>query len=282
MGTDSPITVYARVAEVSAQRYSESTAIERKDVVALEEPLKIALKTRQMHIPVALTMRSPGDDHHLALGLLFAEGIINSMADIERMETHTKNGRDKPFATSVTVHLQPHVEVHPDTFARQLPSTSSCGVCGRLQLPELRSRPTSETRLMLTPKEVYALSDRARAKQILFQHTGGIHSAARFSKEGLLVDLAEDIGRHNALDKLVGRALTRDTLPWTDNMLLLSGRVSYELMQKAIGTGIKIILAIGAPSALAVEMAHSYGITLVGFLKADRFNVYAGHQRITN
>ena len=288
MGTESPITppitLYARVAEVSVERYSESTAIKRNDAVALEEPLEIVListaQRQEKQIPVALTMRTPGDDTHLALGLLFAEGIIQSMADVAHIDSQGSNGRDKPFPTTITVTLHPDVEVDEQAFARQLPSTSSCGVCGRLSLPKLKAPSLSGPETRLQPQMLYTLPDRARAKQTLFKHTGGIHSAALFNDQGTLLDLAEDIGRHNALDKLVGRALAAGRQDLNTSVLLLSGRVSYELMQKAITAGIGFIVAIGAPSSLAVEMARSYGVTLVGFMKPNRFNVYAGEQRI--
>ncbi len=279
-----PITLYARVAEVSVERYSESTAIKRNDVVALEEPLQIALiyhkEGHPTRVPVALTMRTPGDDAHLALGLLYAEGIIQAMADVVHIETQSNNGRDKPFATEITLALHPDIAVDEAAFARRLPSTSSCGVCGRLSLPTIKSQAFSQTELTLEPETLYALTNRARSKQTLFKHTGGIHSAAFFSREGTLIDLAEDIGRHNALDKLIGRALAEGQHDLANRVLLLSGRVSYELMQKTIAAGIRCVVAIGAPSSLAVEMARTYGVTLVGFMKVNRFNVYAGAQRI--
>ncbi|MEM8485913.1 MAG: formate dehydrogenase accessory sulfurtransferase FdhD [Bacteroidota bacterium] len=275
--------MYARVAEVSVEKYTESTVAQRNDVVALEEPLEIVLlayqKRAPVRIPVAITMRTPGDDKHLSLGLLFAEGIISSMDDVTRVEEAAANTRDKPFTTAITVYLKDHVPVDPASFARQFPSTSSCGICGRLELPDIRTRESSQAGPSVKTSLLYTLPAKARQRQTLFQHTGGIHSAALFDSEGNLMMVAEDIGRHNALDKLIGRALVNGTL-LSDAMLLLSGRVSYELMQKAIAARIRCVFAIGAPSSLAVELACTYDVTLIGFLKENRFNVYAGKQRI--
>jgi FdhD protein len=238
------------------------------DLLAVEAPLEIRVDGR----PFAVTMRTPGNDLDLAVGYLFAEGVINGPDDLAGIRPC--RGEDAVRAT-----LAPHV---PAPEARPAPVSSACGVCGATStrhLPAVEGTPRW-TADPLQPEVLGSLPDLIRSAQVNFRHTGGIHAAARCAPDGRVLDVREDVGRHNALDKLVGRAFTTNALPLTDQIVVLSGRASWELLQKAVKAGAAVVAAVGAPSTAALEVAEAHGVTLVGFLRADRFNVYAHPDRV--
>ena len=263
--------------------------------MAVEEPLEVQLVfgkgDRRQAKPISITMRTPGNDAELALGFLLSEGVIHDVDDVRCVtsaDERRRAGPDRPecrnwpVENAVKVELGPEIELNLATLERNFYTTSSCGVCGKASLLALRAAcpPRAANNANVKTEILYELHSRLRAAQEVFQQTGGIHSAALFNTEGALMRIREDVGRHNALDKLVGASLMEDELPLRGRLLLLSGRVSFELMQKAIMAGIGMVAAIGAPSTLAVALAKEFDITLVGFLQKDHFNVYHGAERV--
>jgi FdhD protein len=257
----------------------------RPDTLVAEEPLEIRLNGR----PLAITMRTPGDDFALAAGFLVSEGVLGSadeLANIVYCAGATEDGSNT--YNVVDVKLAPGVPVPDITLERNVYTTSSCGLCGKASLDAVRT--TARWRLdgpddrdgpiRITPETLTALPDRLRAAQRVFDRTGGLHAAALFTPEGELLDVREDVGRHNAVDKLVGRALQQGLLPLSGAALLVSGRASFELAQKAVMAGIPVLAAVSAPSSLAVDLADEAGLTLVGFLRGTSMNVYAGEHRL--
>lgn len=245
-----------------------STSAEQ-DLVAVEEPLQIRLGDRDF----AITMRTPGQDRELAAGFLFTEGVITSLDQISAITPDDRG--------AVTVELAPGVEV--DFAARNFYVTSSCGVCGKASIDGLKAahcasppRGVPQIQSSLIP----ALPDKLREAQPVFSHTGGLHGAGLFNATGDLLAVREDVGRHNAVDKLIGAMFLEAKTPLHENILMLSGRISFELVQKALMAGIPIVAAVGAPSSLAIETALHFGMTLIGFLRGPRYNVYSGHERL--
>lgn len=239
------------------------------DVVAVEEPLQINLISHNENRPVSITMRTPGHDTELALGFLFTEGILKDPGDV-------KHAIEKQ--NLLTIVINEDVNFDLSAIQRNFYTNSSCGVCGKSSIESLKtiSPYVVEEPTVQLPKEVILkLKHQLLEKQSLFQRTGSIHAAACFDMEGTVLDLKEDVGRHNALDKLVGSYFKKDQLPLNNKVLLLSGRASFELIQKAYMAGLKFIVAVGAPSSLAIELAREYRMTLIGFLKHNRFNVYS-------
>lgn len=222
-------------------------------------------------------MRTPGDDEVLAAGLLYGEGIVNRASDIVAIETSTRR------PNVVNVRLDPAVAMEFEAPARRFSAGSSCGVCGTTSLDAAIAR-AAATRISATVSlelpVLLALPDRMRAAQSRFGDTGGIHAAALFDSGGTMLAIAEDVGRHNAFDKLVGENLLQGRLPLTDRIALLSGRASFELVQKALRAGVAVLAAIGAPSSLAVNLANVAGLTLVGFLRERHCNVYTHAARL--
>lgn len=255
----------------------------RTDAVATEEPLEIRIDAGGRTIPIAVTMRTPGADFELAAGFLFGEGVIAGMDDVLSVGYCL----DRPLAPEqrfnvVTVLLRPGLDVDLARMERHFLASSACGVCGKASLDQLDQRglrppPPGPT---VAPDVFYALPEVLRAGQGLFDATGGLHAAGLFDASGRLVALREDVGRHNAVDKIVGWAVLNRQLPLCDPIVLVSGRVSYEIMQKCLAAGVPIVCAVSAPSSLAVDMARQFGMTLVGFLRGRRMNVYAGMERI--
>ena len=243
------------------------------DALAVERALEI-------HVAGAaplITMRTPGHDRALAAGLLHSEGVIQHADDIVYLE-HSPGEADV-----IRMMLKPTARERLDRIERSTVATSACGVCGKPSFTPPRpgdARPAGETP-GLSPDVLLGLPDTLRAEQGVFASTGGIHAAGLFDQDGRLIDLAEDVGRHNALDKLVGRALLGDRLPLSNHILLLSGRASYELLQKSVMAGLAVVCAISAPSSYAVALAREFDVTLAGFLRGHRFNVYSGAQRIS-
>ncbi|MEU6975270.1 MULTISPECIES: formate dehydrogenase accessory sulfurtransferase FdhD [unclassified Streptomyces] len=254
---------------------------ERPDTLVAEEPLEIRLNGR----PIAITMRTPGDDFALAAGFLVSEGVLGAASDVRNI-VYCAGAKDDGSNTYnvVDVQLAPGVPVPDITLERNVYTTSSCGLCGKASLDAVRTTarfPIADAPpLRLAPALLSALPDRLRAAQRVFDRTGGLHAAALFSEDGELLDVREDVGRHNAVDKLVGRALREGLLPLTRAVLLVSGRASFELAQKAVMAGLPVLAAVSAPSSLAVDLAAETGLTLVGFLRGEDMNVYAGEHRI--
>jgi FdhD protein len=265
-------------------RHDGTTARAASDVVTMEEPLEIRVVTeeRGRRVPrsVAVTMRTPGEDLELAAGFLFSEGVVARGSDIWRI-THCEDDSEAS-GNRVDVVLQPALRVDFERLSRNVITSSACGVCGRASIEAVRrvcsARPIGSYRL--APSLLVRAAEVLSGEQPVFSRTGGIHAAALFDRQGTLRRLHEDVGRHNALDKLVGALLRADELPASDCFVLVSGRASFELVQKALVAGIPALAAVGAPSSLAVELAQDYGMTLVGFLRGGRFNVYAGAERI--
>ena len=257
------------------------------DVVATEEPLEIRLSYthpdgRRAQKSISITMRTPGNDEELAAGFLLTEGIIAGPAELEAI------GPCGPPAANglinvVRVDLAPDVEVNLARLERHFYTSSSCGVCGKASLEAVAVQGRYDLRgnpLRISAENLGALPDRLRALQSVFERTGGLHASGLFDAGGQVRVSREDVGRHNALDKLIGQALLKDELPMSDCGVVVSGRASFELMQKAMMAGIPMMAAVGAPSSLAVEFAEEFGMTLVGFLTANRFNVYSRLDRI--
>ncbi len=243
-------------------------AAAEQDLVAVEEPLEIVVNGRN----VAITMRTPGHDPELAAGFLFTEGILREPPQV------IEN-------TGNRVEIRCDAATDLDRLERHFYLSSSCGICGRASIQALESigcplldRDQPRVDESLIPK----LPEALRARQSVFDRTGGLHAAAIFDLTGQLLDLKEDVGRHNALDKLIGAAFLKRAVPLDRHVLMLSGRASFELIQKALMAGIAIVAAVGAPSSLAVEAALRYGMTLAGFVRAERFNIYCGETRVSS
>jgi len=241
-----------------------------------EEPLEIRVGVDGAQHSLAVTMRTPGHDFELAAGFLFSEGVIAGRKVIDRI----RYCADPQNYNVVTVDLVAGTTFDPARFSRHVYTTSSCGVCGKASLELVRaSLPPAAARRPVAPPPaefLCALPAKLREAQPVFARTGGLHAAALFNGDGKLLLLREDVGRHNAVDKLVGARLLGDKLPAADTILLVSGRASFELVQKAVMAGIPVFAAIGAPSSLAVDLAREFGVTLVGFLREGRYNIYAG------
>ncbi|MFC0532952.1 formate dehydrogenase accessory sulfurtransferase FdhD [Phytohabitans kaempferiae] len=259
--------------------------VERRDTLAAEEPLEIRVGPAgpARRRPLAVTMRTPGDDLDLAIGFLLTEGVIREAADVVTAQLCA--GTDMPNTYNVVdVVLAGHVPPPETDPARNFYTTSSCGVCGKASIDAIRTR--SQFDVAGDPVEVEArvlaaLPDRLRAAQRVFERTGGLHAAGLFTAAGELVALREDVGRHNAVDKLIGWAVREQRLPLRGHVLLVSGRASFELTQKAWMSGLPLLAAVSAPSTLAGDLAAEAGMTLVGFLRGETMNVYTGQHRIT-
>jgi FdhD protein len=270
-----------QTAVIQINRFQGTTFSPAADELAIEEPLEIRVAHTGEDAPadraISVTMRTPGADADLALGFLFTEGLIESVADV--LNVDVAHGG----ANTVTVRLAPGVQLTPEQTERNFYTTSSCGICGKASLEAVRihrkSQPEHDS-IRISPELLYALPERLRVQQAMFNHTGGIHASALFNLNGELIAVREDVGRHNALDKLIGAAFQQQALPLSNTILLLSGRASFELIQKAAMAGIRVVAAVGAPSSLAVELAAEAGLTLVGFLRGERMNLYTAPQRI--
>ncbi|WP_433893625.1 formate dehydrogenase accessory sulfurtransferase FdhD [Streptomyces sp. CA-111067] len=270
-------------------RIRDGAAGHRADTLVAEEPLEIRLNGQSL----AITMRTPGDDFALAVGFLVSEGVLAAAGEVASVAycagattpaPGAPPGRGENTYNIVDVTLSPGVPVPDISLERNVYTSSSCGLCGKASLDAVRTAarlPMAGPGLpRLTPELLSALPDRLRAAQAVFDRTGGLHAAALFTPDGELLDVREDVGRHNAVDKLIGRALLADRLPLGDEILMVSGRASFELAQKAVMAGIPALAAVSAPSSLAVDLAAEAGLTLVGFLRGSSMNVYAGEDRI--
>jgi FdhD protein len=264
------------------KKVNTSGANEAVDILATEEPLEIKIKYYSDNIwnekAISVTMRTPGDDPSLAVGFLYTEGIILNF-------DHIKSVRHLPYSDDniIKVELDEQVNLDLEKLNRHFYTTSSCGVCGKSSIAAIKTVCNISTRndaFTVDTKTIYTLPDTLRAKQEVFEHTGGLHASALFNTSGNMLMLREDVGRHNALDKLIGAALEKGLLPLDNHILLLSGRASFELIQKAAMAGIKMVAAVGAPSSLAVQTAAEMDITLIGFLRGERFNIYTHAERV--
>ncbi|HET6635905.1 MAG TPA: formate dehydrogenase accessory sulfurtransferase FdhD [Streptomyces sp.] len=267
-------------------RVRDGAVSARPDTLVAEEPLEIRLNGS----PLAVTMRTPGDDFALATGFLVSEGVVaraGEVASIVYCGGATVDGENT--YNVVDVRLSPGVPLPDISLERNVYTSSSCGLCGKASLDAVRTRtrwPLAEAaggglpEGSLTPELLAGLPGRLRAAQRVFERTGGLHAAALFTASGELLDVREDVGRHNAVDKLVGRALQQDGLPLHTAVLMVSGRASFELVQKAVMAGIPVLAAVSAPSSLAVDLAEESDMTLVGFLRGSSMNVYAGAERL--
>jgi FdhD protein len=258
-------------------------AAARNDALATEEPMETRLVAAGRRHSVAVTMRTPGSDFELAAGFLYGEGILAGREEIGAI-TYCRDGEVDPEQRYNIVNVELRGGFDPDlrTLERHFYTNSSCGVCGKASLEalEIRGCPTVAPGPVVTPEVIYALPDRLRQAQRLFEATGGLHAAALFDQNGNLVTLREDVGRHNAIDKVVGWALLQDRLPLTGHIVMVSGRSSFEILQKCVAAGAPIVCAVSAPSSLAIDVARRFGVTLVGFLRGRRFNIYSGEERI--
>lgn len=258
------------------------------DQVAVEEPLEIRLgySTPQGRTArsVSITMRTPGSDAELAVGFLYSESIVHKSGDILKVEHSGSAAPDTGNHNIVRVDLAAHVEVDLDRLQRHFYTTSSCGVCGKSSLDALRitgAEPLTCGPTHFSKDVLIAMPDALRARQQAFDQTGGLHAAAAFDSQGEILVVHEDVGRHNAVDKVVGTLLARDLLPASELGLMVSGRASFELMQKTLIAGIPLLAAVSAPSSLAVKLANEFNVSLVGFLRGDTFNIYSGEERIS-
>jgi FdhD protein len=253
----------------------------RPDSLATEEPMELRLVSGGATQTVAVTMRTPGADFELAAGFLYGEGIISSPDDVQKISYCVDADAEQRY-NIVNVELRGGRDYDPRSLERHFYTTSACGVCGKASLEqlELRGCPVIPPGPEVAPEVIYSLPEKLREAQGLFEATGGLHAAALFDAEGELVALREDVGRHNATDKLVGWALLEGRLPLGDHIVMVSGRSSFEILQKCLAAGVPIVCAISAPSSLAVDVARRFDMTLVGFLRGNRFNVYSAPERV--
>ncbi len=251
------------------------------DAVAVEEPLEIRLSAGEAKQTVAVTMRTPGHDRELAAGFLFCEGVIRQPGEVQGVYQFDDDGPCRATANQVIVKLNGQL---PDIsqLERHFFTSSACGVCGKTSLTDVAQRSSAVIRddLIVSPDLLRQLPQKLRAAQTIFDQTGGLHAAALFDQTGELTAVFEDVGRHNALDKLIGWGWLNGQLPFQRHIVLVSGRASFELLEKAVMAGVQIVCSVSAPSSLAIETADRFGLTLVGFLRRERFNVYTGMRRL--
>lgn len=269
------------VTKLTINKIKEGKRSLTDDLLATEEPLEIRLvyghPAQRVKKNLAVTMRTPGNDEELAIGFLYTEGIISKKDDIAACKTLNDNVVEVTLSQSINPDLK--------NLERNFYTTSSCGVCGKASIDAIRTECViyDKAKPFTIPADViHGLPDTLREHQSAFRDTGGIHAAALFDTSGNILIVREDVGRHNAMDKLAGTALKEGLIPLQQHILLLSGRASFELVQKATMTGLKVIVSVGAPSSLAVETADEFGITLAGFARKDRFNIYCNEEIITN
>jgi FdhD protein len=289
------------LSDVTVERVTGFTSQTAEETLAVEEPLEIQLgyggaESRAVK-SISVTMRTPGYDFELAAGFLMTEGVVRDMDEIDRIayvgaaniEEAAEGATTRsvlpyqPWKNIVRVDLAPGVTVSLANLERNFYTTSSCGICGKASLLALRSvcPPRRDNEFSISAETLYTLPDRLRAAQSVFNRTGGLHGAGLFNADGELLGLREDVGRHNAVDKLLGAEFLADRIPLRESLLLLSGRASFELLQKALMGGVGMVASVGAPSSLAVRVAREFDITLVGFLRDRHFNIYHGAEHVT-
>jgi FdhD protein len=274
------------IRQVGVWKVENDGAREAQDTLAVEEPLEIRLgftrEGRRENRRLSITMRTPGEDAELALGFLLAEGVIQDRTQVKAVQPCGRPAEGADYVNVLRVDLSPGTEIDLPRLERHFTTTSSCGVCGKTSLDalEITASPLTHDGFRVEASVIHALPATLREAQAVFESTGGLHAAALFDTEGNLRCLREDVGRHNALDKLIGAQWSAGSLPLRDSILLLSGRASFELLQKALRAEIPIVAAVGAPSSLAVELAQRFHITLLGFVRNQRFNIYSAPERI--
>jgi FdhD protein len=268
---------------VRLQAVEDGQATPRIDLVATEEPMEIRLRSGTRTQPVTVTMRTPGADFELAAGLLFAEGIVTARSQLSRIEYCVEcEGSAAQQYNIVTAVTAPGMATDFFIPGRTFGMTSACGLCGRERIDEIERRgilPIASD-IIVSYEVITTLPERLREAQGLFDSTGGLHAAGLFDVEGNLLALREDVGRHNAVDKAIGWAFLEERLPLNESILMISGRGSFEIVQKAVAAGIPIVCAVSAPSSLAVDLARRFDQTLIGFLRGNRFNVYSAASRV--
>jgi FdhD protein len=274
------------VVPVNVIRVEQSVRETKPDLVAVEEPLEIRLGwgqgTREQK-SLSVTMRTPGHDFELALGFLLTECVIQSMDQVESIKYCEDVGKQEEKENVVRVELKPNVTIAWEKLQRNFYTSSSCGVCGKSSIEAVRNLcpPALTANWQVPASLITSLPDKLRSSQLVFEHTGGLHAVGVFSTQGELVLLREDVGRHNAFDKVVGALLLKGSLPAWEQIVVVSGRASFELVQKCAMAGFPIMASVGAPSSLAVSLAQEAGISLLGFVRGSSFNIYGGEQRIT-
>jgi FdhD protein len=275
------------VSSVRIKKIKDELSFYADDLLAAEEPLEIRLgygsADNRQQKNISVTMRTPGNDFELALGFLFTEGIIHNYQDVKHIRYCNDSNRIENKENIVRAELDENILPDLKKLERNFYTTSSCGVCGKASIDSVKTigeKKISGKTLFLSEAYLLSLPEKLNQQQSIFKHTGGLHASALFDDSGKLVLMREDIGRHNALDKLIGAALASVVMPLEEYVLLLSGRASFELIQKAAIAGISIVAAVGAPSNLAVSLAKEFNMTLIGFLRNERFNIYSGEQRI--
>lgn len=275
-----------RVHKAEVVKKERSGISHSPDLVAVEEPLEIRIayggKDHREQKAISVTMRTPGNDFELALGFLFTENIITSYDQVMSIRYCANVGKQEERENVVRVELHPGVNIDFKKIERHFYTSSSCGVCSKTSIEAVKtgcSMPISD--LTISGEVIHHAPGMLRKQQQIFEYTGGLHAAGLFDKHGNLTVMREDVGRHNALDKVVGACLAEKRLPLAECFVMVSGRASFELVQKALMAGIPILTAIGAPSSLAVQLAEDFGMTLVGFVRKDSFNIYCGPERIT-
>ena len=265
--------------QIQIIKIEDSKVTKKEDFLAVEEPLEISISVIEKDPPIlckniSITMRTPSNDRDLALGFLFTEGIIYNHKQIDDIHFAENN---------INIFLNTSEPIDLSQIERHSYVSSSCGICGKASIDAIRTTcrlENEEDSIKIDKDLIKQFPTLLNKQQAVFESTGGLHAAALFSTQGELINLREDVGRHNALDKLIGWAFQKDLLPANDTLLLLSGRASFELIQKAAMAGIKFVMAVGAPSSLAVELAKEFDITLIGFLNGSRYNIYCGEKRI--
>lgn len=288
MPTENITPTLHRVREISMRRLNHTTESEDRDFIAAEEPLEIRVEGHS----IAVVMRTPGEDRELAAGFLLTEGMIRGVDDLKEIRHRPHCWSNDKSLQSVSalvrsegnvidVWLKDSASVDLQKLSRHVFTSSSCGICSKASIEAVRQQfPPLHSFCEVEPQVIFELPEALAAAQETFKRTGGLHACALFDLDGQLLALREDVGRHNALDKVLGWALLNDRLPLSEHILLLSGRTSFEMMQKSLAGGVPIVAAISAPSSLAVEFARDSGQTLVGFLREERMNIYAGAERV--
>ena len=268
-----------RVANTRVMRWANGGLDnETEDWVAREEPLEVRVKGES----IVVTMRTPGHDKELAIGFLLAEGVITNSSDVLEI-AYCQQGEASLHKNILNVFLSPEVEINLDRLKRNVYASSSCGLCGKASIESLQNifEPLNKIETVISVDKILTLAQKLRAKQSTFDKTGGLHAAGIFDRNGELLVLREDIGRHNAVDKILGHLFLKNRIPLEDCVLMVSGRASFEIIQKSLAGRVGIICAVSAPSSLAVDMAKESGQTLIGFLRERKFNVYSHKERIS-
>tara|TARA_B110000014_G_C20091622_1_gene571592 strand:- start:564 stop:1409 length:846 start_codon:yes stop_codon:yes gene_type:complete len=276
-----------RSQNIKIKKYSDSNSSSASDQVAIEEPMEIQICSNTESLSAAksisITMRTPGHDKDLALGFLFSESIIKNNNDVITIDQTGNTDQDDEIKNIIRVTLNSQTNLDMKKLERHFYTTSSCGVCGKTSIEAIYNQGCKicKSRFSIKHTKLTELPNKLRAQQVIFGETGGLHAAAAFNAHGEIILVREDVGRHNAVDKIIGALLRRKQLPADDLGIIVSGRTSFELMQKIIVAGVPMLAAVSAPSSLAISLAKEFEVTLVGFLRGKKFNTYSSDHRIT-